>query len=218
MIAASLTTTEVFRRFLERPVLLTHGDRREDQSFPSGHAAVAMSVMCAVVLVVPYRFRGVALFVTSLWAAGVGVATVTASWHRPSDTIGAALIVVGYASAATAVLARSGRVRRAGLRTATGRTLRSLYAVANGAVAVLAFAVAAAIVAVMLHDPGRGHSGGAMLLAGRALALSGTAAAAMTMLALLRQVDLGTPAAGPAAEGSPDVEAGLIGVHRPSRP
>jgi ribosomal protein S18 acetylase RimI-like enzyme len=76
MIAASLVTTELIQRFAERPVLLAHGYRREDQSFPSGHATVAMSLMCALVMVVPYRFRGLAVLLTSLWAAGVGMATV----------------------------------------------------------------------------------------------------------------------------------------------
>ena len=213
MIAASVATTEVFQHFLHRPVLLAHGDRREDQSFPSGHAAVAMSLMCAVVLVVPYRFRGLVLFLTSLWAAGVGVATLTASWHRPSDTIGAGLIVIGYACAAIAVLARSGRVRQATLWTPVGRALRALLAGAYAAVAVLAFALAVAVVAVALNAPDRGGPGTAMLLAGRSLALSGTAAVAVALLTLLRNVDLGAPTADPAEERSPDVEAG---VDRPS--
>jgi membrane-associated phospholipid phosphatase len=216
MIAAAVVTTEVFQHFLERPVLLAHGDRREDQSFPSGHAAVAMSLMCAVVLVVPYRFRGLVLFLTSLWAASVGVATVTANWHRPSDTIGAGLIVIGYASAAVAVLARSGKVRQTALGTPVGRALRGLLAGAYAAVAALAFAVAAAVVGVVLNASDRGDTGTAMLLAGRSLALSGSAAVAVALLTLLRNVDLGAPTADPAEEGSPDVEAGHAGVHRPS--
>jgi len=181
----------------------------------SGHAAVAMSLMCAVVLVVPYRFRGLVLFIASLWAAGVGVATVTASWHRPSDTIGAALIVIGYACAAVAVLARSGRVRHAALRTPVGRALRGLLAGAYAAVAVLAVAVAA-VVGVMADASDRGDPGIVVLLAGGLLALSGSAAVAVALLTLLCHVDLGAPPADPAGEGSPDVEPGHAGVHRPS--
>lgn len=196
MFAASMTTTVLFQHFLERPTLLAHGDRRQDQSFPSGHAAVALALMCAVVLVVPYRFRGPAMILGSLWAAGVGVATVTASRHRPSDTLGAGLIVVIWACAAVAVLARSGRVRpgaSAGLIAPAGLT----YAYAM--VAVLAFALSATVVALVLAH----HvSGDQMLLAGRSLALSGSAAVAVALLALLRQVDAGAPAA---EEGSPRV-------------
>jgi membrane-associated phospholipid phosphatase len=215
MIVASITTSEVIQRFAQRPILLAHGYRREDQSFPSGHTAVAMSLMCALVMVVPYRFRGLVVFLTSLWAASVGVATVTASWHRPSDTIGAGLIVIGYACAAVAVLARSGRVRQAALRTPVRRALRDLLAGAYAAVAVVAFAVAA-VVGIVLNWSDRSDTGTAVLLAGRSLALSASAAVAVTLLALLRQVDLGAPTADPAVGGSPDVEPGRAGVHRPS--
>jgi membrane-associated phospholipid phosphatase len=216
MIAASIATTEVIQRFAQRPVLLAHGYRREDQSFPSGHATVAMALMCALVMMAPYRFRGTAVFLTSLWAAGVGVATVTASWHRPSDTIGADLIVVGYACAAIAVLARCDRVREASLRTPVGRALRGLLAGAYAGVAVLAFGTAAAVLAVVLATFYSGDPGTAILLAGRALALSGSAAVAATLLALLHHVDLGAPTAEPAEEGSRDVEPGHAGIHRPS--
>jgi hypothetical protein len=215
-IVASIATTEVIQHFGRRPILLDYGYRREDQSFPSGHAAVAMSLMCALVMVVPYRFRGPVVFLTSLWAASVGVATVTASWHRPSDTIGAGLIVVGYACAAVAVLARWGRVREAALRTPAGRVLRGLLAGVYAVAALVAFAIAAAVVGVVLDASDRGDTGAAMLLAGRCLALSGSAAVAVTMLALLRRVDLGAPRADPAEEGSPDVEPGHAGVRRPS--
>jgi len=173
-----------------------------------------MSLMCAVVLVVPYRFRGLVLFLASLWAAGVGVATVTASWHRPSDTIGAALIVIGYACAVVAVLARSGRVRHAALRTPVGRALRALLA---GAYAVVVLAVAAAVVGGVLTAADRGDPGTVVLLAGRLLALSGSAAVAVVLLTLLCHADLGAPTAAAATdEGSPDVEPGHAGVHRSS--
>lgn len=211
-IIASIATTEAIQHFGRRPILLDYGYRREDQSFPSGHTAVAMSLMCALIMVVPYRFRGPVVFLTAVWAGSVSVATVTASWHRPSDTIGAGLIVVGYACAAVAVLARWGRVREAALRTPVGRVLRGSF---TGA-AVLAFVVAAAVTGVALVAFHRGHTGAAVLLAGRSLAVSVSAAAAVTMLALLRHVDLGARAVDPAEEGSPDVEPRHAGVYRPS--
>jgi PAP2 superfamily. len=126
VIVASVVTTEFLRAVLPRPLLLEHGYRREDHSFPSGHTAIAMSVMCALVMVVPYRLRGVTLFLTSLWAVGVGALTVTASWHRPSDTIGSDLIVLIYVCAAIALLARYGSVREAEPRTAAGRATMGL--------------------------------------------------------------------------------------------
>src|SRR5947209_13070718 len=149
---------------------------------------------------------------TSLWAASIGVATVTASWHRPSDTIGSDLIAVICTCAAVALLARWGRVREAAARTPAGRRLHGLLVGAYATVAVLAFGVAAAILAAVLHDPGRDASGAAMLVAGRGLALSGSAAVAVAILRLLHRVDLGAPSPAPAEEGNPDAELRHAGV------
>ncbi len=218
VIAASITTTELFQHFAERPILLAHGYRREDQSFPSGHTAVAMSLMTAVVMVVPYRIRGVAVLITSTAATGVGVAAVTAGWHRPSDTIGADLIAIVYACTAVAVLARCDKVREAGLPTPVRRALRDLIGAVYFAVAVVAIAVAAGIVCLALTSSGHGVSASAMLLAGRLLAVAGSAAVAAALLTLLRHVDLGAPRADPVEERTPDVTAGHTGLRRPSGP
>jgi membrane-associated phospholipid phosphatase len=217
VIAASILTAEVMQRLVLRPILLPHGYRREDQSFPSGHTAVAMSVMCALAMVVPYRLRGPVVLLTSVWAASVGVATVTASWHRPSDTIGSGLIAVICVCVAVALLARSGRVREAAPATPTGRVLRALLAGGYGVVAVLGSGVAVVMVSVVLKNPTRDGTGAGILLAGRSLALSGSAAVAVTLLALLRRTDLGTPPV-PAEEGSPQGELRHAGVDRSSGP
>lgn len=82
-----------------------------DRSFPSGHAAVAASVIGALLLIGPHRFRAPAALLTSAVLSAVAALTVTARWHRPSDTIGSALITLIYACAATALLARCGRLR-----------------------------------------------------------------------------------------------------------
>lgn len=179
VVVASVVTAEVIQRTMLRPILLDHGYRRDDQSFPSGHAAVAVSMMCALVLVVPYRFRVAAVFVASVGAGAVEVATVTASWHRPSDTLGSDLIMLVYACVAVAALARHGRLGEASPGTAAGRLVRRLFAAGYGAVALAALAVAVAAAVA-----------GSAFLAGRALALCGSAAVAATLLALLRGVDL----------------------------
>jgi hypothetical protein len=183
VVVASVATAEVIQRSVQRPILLQHGYRREDQSFPSGHAAVAMSVMCALVMVTPYRFRGVVLLATSVGATAVEVATVSASWHRPSDAVGSDLIVLVYVCVAAAVLARYGWIAEAG---ASGRLARTLLATGYGGVALVALAVAVAAA---------GH--GSAFLAGRALALCGSAAVALALLALLRGVDLSTAVSAP---------------------
>jgi len=73
-------------------------------SFPSGHTTVAMSLAVALVLVVPPHRRAVAALIGLGYAAAVGVGVVTAGWHRPSDVMGAFLVVTAWASAGTAVL------------------------------------------------------------------------------------------------------------------
>jgi membrane-associated phospholipid phosphatase len=175
VIVASVLTAEVVQRAVLRPVLLDAGYRREDQSFPSGHTAVACSVMCALVLVVPYRWRGPTVLVTSLWAAGVAVAAVAAGWHRPSDIVGSDLIVLAYACAVVLVLARRGQVSPVARRP-------------------VGFAAVACGVAVQ----GAGGSAATDVLAvGQAIALWATVGTVLTLLALVRRVDLGAAPPGP---------------------
>lgn len=195
VVAASVLIAEAVQRSVLRPILLDSGFRREDQSFPSGHTAVAMSAMCALVLVAPYRWRGPVLLLGWAAATTVQVGTVTASWHRPSDTIGSDLIVVFCTCAAVAVLARLGAVSGAALRTKTGRTARSALAGGYAALALAAFlvAVVAAVAAsARTADAAASTVDGTFLTAGRALALSGSAGVALSLLVLLRRVELGT--------------------------
>jgi membrane-associated phospholipid phosphatase len=205
VIVASVLTTEIVRRAVPvRPLLLAVGVRREDQSFPSGHTTIAMSVMCGLVMVVPYRFRVVTVFLTSLWAASVGALTVTASWHRPSDTIGSDLIVLIYACAAIVLLARRGGVRRAEPRRGVGRTARSLLIGLLGAEAVVALCaglIAGGLAMRELAAPADPEVvPGSALTAGRAIALAGGALVALTLLALLRHIDLQKQGSEPTAE------------------
>jgi hypothetical protein len=71
---------------------------------PSGHSTVAFSVAVALVLVLPVRLRAVAA------AAGVGyttltaMATLSAGWHRPSDSVAAFLVVACWAALVGVVL------------------------------------------------------------------------------------------------------------------
>jgi membrane-associated phospholipid phosphatase len=191
VIVGSVLTAVILRNVvLLRPVLLHAGERREDQSFPSGHTTIAMAVMCGLVMVVPYRLRGGVVLLISLWAAGVGAATVTASWHRPSDTIGGDLIVLIYACAAIALLARNGSASRRASRARVGRM--TLVALGTGAV------VAAAVLNDVTAALGPvGAAFDSALAAGRAIALAGGALVAVAILALLRGIDLTPSPPGP---------------------
>ncbi len=110
VVLASVATTQVVQHVMVRPILLSHGLRREDQSFPSGHVAIALSITCALVLVVPFRLRTVVAVVGSVLASGMAVAAVVSDWHRPADAVGSDLIVLTYSCLAVAILAARQRV------------------------------------------------------------------------------------------------------------
>jgi hypothetical protein len=73
-------------------------------SLPSGHTTVAASIALAAVLVAPKRFRGVVALVGSFYAAAIGVAVLTAGWHRPSDAVAAFAMATGWAAVASLVV------------------------------------------------------------------------------------------------------------------
>lgn len=105
VIAGANVTTQVLKHaVLPRPDLVA-GPLGTRATFPSGHTTVAMSLAVALVVVVGHRHRLLAGLVGAGYAAAVGGATLTAGWHRPSDVIGAYLVVVVWAAPATALLA-----------------------------------------------------------------------------------------------------------------
>ena len=102
---ANVTTQILKTGILDRPDLVGRRDPLGVlNTFPSGHSTVAMSLAVAFVLVVPSRARVLAAFGGLVYATLVGAGTVTAGWHRPSDAIGAYLIVMAWAAVSVAVL------------------------------------------------------------------------------------------------------------------
>lgn len=183
IVVAAALTTQILQAVVSRPILLASGYRREDQSFPSGHTAIAMGVMMGLVLVVPHRWRWPVVAVTAPWAIGMGVATVTVGWHRPSDTIGSDLIVLAYASLAIVLLARRGRVQPAAPRTAQG----ALVGIVVGLVCVA--------VTLALSTTGSGFT------MARTIVLAASATATLAVLALLHGTEF--QAAEPRPPGGP---------------
>lgn len=179
VIVAAALTTQVLQRVVERPILLARGYRRDDQSFPSGHTAIAMAVLAALVLVVPHRFRWYAMVVAAPAAIGMGIATVTVGWHRPSDTVGSDLIVLAYACFAVVLLARRGQVRPA----APGQTR---------AVAFSATALGLCFVVLLLLS-----TGGSLFTLGRIIVLVGGSVTTLVLLALVHGFEFGPPPPAP---------------------
>ncbi|WP_432986474.1 phosphatase PAP2 family protein [Dactylosporangium sp. CA-233914] len=175
VILATVIVTQIMQWALPRPILLHRGYRRDDQSFPSGHTATAMAMMCAVVLVVPLRLRAAVLGAASLFAGGIAVATVTASWHRPSDTLGGELIALAVCCAAVAWLRPRGHGPARALNV-----LGTVYAAVLVTATALVFAVGP-----LDAQPGADAALGSALLAGRAIAVAGAAATALALLTVL---------------------------------
>jgi membrane-associated phospholipid phosphatase len=111
------------RLVLPRPELVDVVGDYTNNSFPSGHTTIAMTVMFALVLVVPYRLRGIMMFFVVPWALAVGGYTITAKWHRFSDTVGAMAIALICGCLASWWLSRRGGVIPFPGRTFPGRVV-----------------------------------------------------------------------------------------------
>jgi len=68
------------------------------------HATAAAAFAVGLVLVLPPAARGVASLVGATYAALVGIATLSAGWHRPSDVVASYLIVGGWSAGAGLLL------------------------------------------------------------------------------------------------------------------
>jgi membrane-associated phospholipid phosphatase len=66
-----------------------------DDTFPSGHVAVAASLGLALALAVPPAVRPLVQLVGAAYAAGVALAVVVLAWHYPTDAVGA-FCVAGF--------------------------------------------------------------------------------------------------------------------------
>jgi membrane-associated phospholipid phosphatase len=102
-VAGANLTTQALKRWLDRPDLLDLGSAN---SFPSGHVTVVASLAAAAVLVSSRRAQPVVVAVGLAATAVTAVATVALGWHRPSDVVGAAGVVVAWSAAAAAWTAR----------------------------------------------------------------------------------------------------------------
>jgi membrane-associated phospholipid phosphatase len=99
VIVGSIVTTEILKDvLLRRPDLI--GLAPFSNTFPSGHATIALGIGVAATLVVPPRLRRPIAFLAVAYAVAVGVALLAAGWHRPSDIAGGYFVVTAWAAAA----------------------------------------------------------------------------------------------------------------------
>lgn len=114
VVVISLGVAEVLKRYvLPRPNLVDAAEGISHNSFPSGHTTIAMSLLVAMIIVVPKRWRTLALLLTLMWATGIGALTVAADWHRLSDTLGSDALVLTVGSLVSMWLFSEGLVQPA---------------------------------------------------------------------------------------------------------
>jgi hypothetical protein len=161
---------------------------------------VAFSVAVALVLVLPVRLRPVAAGAGVGYATLTALATLTAGWHRPSDSVAAFLVVACWAAlvGATLVVGHARQTAVAAGSDAHRDTVRrlarvALYLVGTGA------AVAVLILATGLDTYGTFAQVLAYVAGGCAVAGTGAA----VMAGLLAVVHLAAPARDVAAELPP---------------
>lgn len=71
-------------------------------SFPSGHVTAAAVCVFALMLVLPVSIRWVVAVLGSVWVGAVGISTLAAGWHRPSDFLGGVFLAATCYAVATA--------------------------------------------------------------------------------------------------------------------
>jgi len=193
VILGAVSTSELLKHaLLMRPELVA--SPIPQNSFPSGHTTTAFAVGVAAALAAPIRWRRLAAAGAFLYGTAIGVATIAAGWHRPSDVAGALLVVTGWAAAVVLAVTLAdrgafGRERageeRGAARSSWARSgdLKGYVVVALGALA-LGWVATVAIVA--------GHRAGAIELtklnAAFVAACAGIAALAALLLATLLTV------------------------------
>ena len=95
LVVGANLTTQVLKHLVVSREALGPGIDITPNSFPSGHTTLAAAATIAVVLA-SGRARVVLAPLGALWTAAAGIGTLVLGWHRPSDVIGAILIVAGW--------------------------------------------------------------------------------------------------------------------------
>lgn len=206
LIAGANLTTQVLKfAILSRPDLGNSGPAHN--TLPSGHTTVAMSVAVALVLVVPPAVRGLAAVVGAAFAAVMGVATLSAGWHRPSDAVAACLVVGGWAAVLGAGAAAVTPAPATGIGSPRDAHPLATSLLGVGALVCLAFGVTALLLTAgaVPADLSRlrlfvAYAGGAATIAGTALAVMSALLVVVHRIvpALPRQPGDRPPAATPA--------------------
>jgi membrane-associated phospholipid phosphatase len=184
-IAGATATVQALKYAIHRPDFGVDPERAAaGNSLPSGHTAVAASFAVALVLVLPPRLRGAGALFGAGYAALVGVATLSAGWHRPSDAVAAMLVVGAWAAAAgflLILLQRGDTVVETEDAHRVGARALALGGLALLAVAAVSLALTDQVLSVSPDELSRRRLLAAY--AGSAAGIAGTACLVMALVA-----------------------------------
>lgn len=194
---------QVLKRFvLVRPHLVEVTGDYAHNSLPSGHTTIAMTVLFAALIVVPHRWRGVLLFFVLPWAVGIGQYTLTAKWHRLSDTLAADAIALALAGLASWWLARRGALHRHTGRRKVGRVVLVVFWAVSG---LATLALGAILWGAPLIQEGLAAATSddewVIYLGATSFASAGSIVAALAFLATWRLIDTDSPLSGTTVDG-----------------
>lgn len=190
IVGGQLVVQALKRYLLPRPELVDVTAGYAHNSLPSGHTTIAMTVLFATVIVVPYRWRGVAMLVVLTWAVGIGHYTLTAKWHRLSDTLAADAIALALACLVSWWLARRGALGRDEGRP---RILPIVLATLMSVMALVTLILGGILWGIPLTQKGLDTATGdyawEIYLGATAFASAGSIIAALIFLASWRRID-----------------------------
>jgi len=152
-IGGAALCTELLKALLSRPDL--YPGAPYGNTFPSGHTTIALSVGIAAALLAPPHRRALVAAGAAAYGAAVGIAVVAAGWHRPSDVVGAYLVVTGWAALVALAMELRWPGMLAGERGEARRATRvaSRQLLAGGL--VLSAGYAAVLAVVLAREAGR---------------------------------------------------------------
>ena len=169
-------------------VALAQATYQPPNTLPSGHAAAAMGLFFASLIVISRRWYVPVTLLVLPGAALAGVATVAADWHRLSDTVAADLLALAVGLLGLAVVAQIGLVRPEPSPGRSSLGQRLLYA-ALLSIATVSLAVGAAFFARYHSATSALGREDAAYWSAQALALGAAVTAAGVMLAVCRNLE-----------------------------
>ncbi|TQJ04588.1 PAP2 superfamily protein [Amycolatopsis cihanbeyliensis] len=99
----SVVAARSLKLLVPRPDLDVAGSTTHN-SFPSGHVAAAMALLLALLFASPARARWWVAVPGMVGVVVIGLATMIAGWHRPSDVLGSVLLVAALGCLLAAAL------------------------------------------------------------------------------------------------------------------